>query len=83
MTNDVDGDILTVTCAFNPDDGMFAGSCNSAGGNGEYKNYSFSISFPNIQILFFRTAVLKVVERNNQTAFSILMETKKITGAFS
>ena len=26
---------------------------------------------------FFRTAVLKIVERNNQTAFSILMETKK------
>ena len=39
MTNDVDdGDMLTVTCVFDPDDGRFTGSCNSAGGHGKYKN---------------------------------------------
>ena len=53
MTNDVDGDMLTVTCVFDPDDGKFAGSCDSAGGNGEYHSSPFSISFLNIQILFF------------------------------
>ena len=35
MTNDVDaGHMLTVTCVFDPDDGKFDGSCNSAGGHG-------------------------------------------------
>ena len=38
-TNDVDGDMLTVTCVFDPDDGKFGGSCNSAGGHGEYKTH--------------------------------------------
>ena len=37
MANDVDdGTVLNITCTFDPDDGKFAGSCDSAGGHGRY-----------------------------------------------
>ena len=55
---DVDvGDTHTVTCTFDPDDGKFAGSCDSAGGHGRYTLKYMGLSLGNEM----RTVPLKIL----------------------